>query len=65
MSMRTLLGMGRLVMRMVLLKPQDNTDESEQAIVGNTILLAQPTPNMIASKLPPTEAEQEAYFTVI
>ena len=36
-SMRTLLGMGRLVMRMVLLKPRDNTDESERAIVGNTI----------------------------
>ena len=49
MSMRTLLGMGRLMMRMVLLKPRDNTDESERAIVGNTILLAQPTPKMIAS----------------
>ena len=65
MSMRTLLGMGRLVMRMVLLKPRDNTDESERAIVGNTILLAQPTPKMIASKLPPTEAEQAAYFNAI
>ena len=65
MSMRTLLGMGRLVMRMVLLKPRDNTDESERAIVGNTILLAQPTPKMIASTLPPTEAEQAAYFNAI
>ena len=42
MSMRTFLSMDRLVMRMVLLKFQDNTDESERAIVGNTILLAQP-----------------------
>ena len=65
MSMRTLLGMGRLVMRMVLLKPRDNTDESERASVGNTILLAQPTPNVFAPKLPPTEAEQAAYFNVI
>ena len=65
MSTRTLLGMGRLLMRMVLLKPQDNTDESERAIVGNTILLAQPTPKMIAAKLPPTETEQAAYFNVI
>ena len=52
-------------MRMVLLKPTDNTDESEKALVGNTMLVAQPTPEMIASELPPTEAEQASYFNVI
>ena len=52
-------------MRMVLLKPTDNTNESEKALVGNTIMVAQPTPEMIASELPPTEAEQASYFNVI
>ena len=52
-------------MRMVLLKPNDNTDESEKAIVGNTILVAQPSPQLIAAQLPPTEAEQALYFNVV
>ena len=50
---------------MVLLKPTDNTDESEKALVGNSILVAQPSPEMIAAELPPTEAEQVSYFNVV
>ena len=65
MSTRTLLGLGRLVARLVLLKPQDNTDESERAIVGNTILVAQPHPKMITRKLPPPEEDQVEYFSVV
>ena len=57
MAMKSLLGLVKLIMRMVLLKPTDNTDESEKALVGNTILVAQPSPAMIAAELPPTEAE--------
>ena len=65
MATRNLLGLGRLVMRIVLLKPNDDTDESEKAIVGNTILVAQPSPQLIAAQLPPTETEQASYFNVI
>ena len=65
MSTRTLLGLGRSVMRMVLLKPQDDSDATEKALVGNTILVAQPAPKLIAAQLPPTEAEQASYFNVI
>ena len=48
-----------------MLKPTDSTDESENTLVGNTILVAQPSPEMIAAELPPTEAEQTSYFHVV
>ena len=63
MATRTLLGLGRAVMRLVLLKPRDKTDEVEKGLVGNTILVAQPAPQQILSTLPPSEAEQVSYFT--
>ena len=65
MATRTLLGLARLLMRMVLLNPTDNTDESEKAIGGNTTIVAQPAPRLIAAQLPPTEAEQASYFNVV
>ena len=65
MATQNLLGLGKFIMRLVLLKPTDNTDESEKALVGNTILVAQPSPEMIAAELPPTDAEQAAYFNVV
>ena len=65
MATKSLLGLVKLIMRMVLLKPTDNTDESEKALVGNTILVAQPSPVMIAAELPPSEAEQATYFNVV
>ena len=52
-------------MRLVLLKPRDQTDEVEKGLVGNTILVAQPTPQLITSTLPPSEAEQVSYFSVM
>ena len=52
-------------MRLVLLKPNDDTAESEKAIVGNTILVAQPSPQLIAAQLPPTATEQASYFQVV
>ena len=54
-----------MLMRLVLLKPTDNSDDSEKALVGNTILVAQPSPEMIAAELPPTESEQVSYFNVV
>ena len=65
MATKSLLGLGKLVARMVLLKPRDDTDDCEKALVGNTILVAQPSPEMIASELPPSETEQAQYFNVI
>ena len=62
MATKSFLCLVKLIMRMVLLKPTDNTDESEKALVGNTILVAQPSPGMIAAELPPTQAEQASYF---
>ena len=65
MATRTLLGLGRAVMRLVLLKPRDKTDEVEKGLVGNTILVAQPAPQQIIATLPPSEAEQVSYFNVV
>merc|ERR1712020_162621 len=39
MAAKTLLGRGKLIARTVLLKPMDSTDDSEKALVGNTILV--------------------------
>ena len=65
MACKSLLGLGKLIARMVVLKPMGNTDESEKGIVGNTILVAQPAPEIIAAELPPTEEEQAQYFNVV
>ena len=65
MATKSILGLGKLICRMVLLKPMDNTDDSEKALVGNTILVAQPSPEIIAAELPPTETEQTKYFNVV
>ena len=50
MAIRSFQGLGKLIMRMVLLKPQNDEDESEIAIVGN---IAQSSPQLIAAQLPP------------
>ncbi len=65
MATKSLLGLGKLIARLVLLKPMDNTDDSERALVGNTILVAQSSPEIIAAELPPTESEQAQYFNVV
>jgi len=65
MATKSLLGLGKMMMRLVLLKPRDSSNESEKGLVGNTILVAQPSPEMIAAELPPTETEQASYFNVV
>ena len=65
MATESFLGLGKLIARMVLMKPRDDTDDCEQALVGNTILVAQPSPEMLATELPPPETEQAQYFNVI
>ena len=65
MATMSLLGMGKLIARMVLLKPRDNTDDCEKALVGNTILVAQASPDIIAKELHPSETEQAQYLNVI
>ena len=65
MATKSLLGRGKLNMRVVLLKHMDNTDESEKALVGNSIFVAQPRPELIAKELPPPEEQQAQYFNVV
>ena len=62
---RSFLGIGRLLMRLVLLKPKGQADETEKALVGNTILVSQATPQQVCSELPPSPAEQADYFNVV
>ena len=50
---------------MALLKPMDSSNDSEKGLVGNTILVAQPSSEMIAAELPPTETEQTKYLNVV
>ena len=47
MSTKCLLGLGKVIARMVLLKPRGDSDDCEKALVGNTILVAQPSPEII------------------
>ena len=61
MATKSILDLGKLSFP----RPMENTDDSEKALVGNTILVAQPSPEMIAAELPPTEAEQTQYFNVV
>ena len=65
MACKSLLGLGKLNMRLVLLKPTDNTDECDTALVGNTILAAKPSPDIIANELPPTESGHAQSFSVV
>ena len=43
----------------------EDENELEKALVGNTILVAQPTPKMITEKLPPNLEQQASYFHVV
>ena len=52
-------------MRLILLKPKGQADETEKALVGNTILVSQATPQQICSALPPSAEEQAEYFNVV
>ena len=46
---KSLLGLGKLIACMVLLKPRDDTDDCGIVLVGKTILVAQLSPEMIAT----------------
>ena len=65
MATQQLLGLGVAFMRMVLLKPNQDAEASEKALVGNTVLVAKPSPEAIAAELPPTEEQQASYFNVV
>ena len=62
---RSFLGIGRMLMRLILLKPKGQADETEKALVGNTILVSQANPQQICSALPPSAEEQAEYFNVV
>ena len=56
-TMQTLLGLAVLVCRMIVLQYADAPEEQEKGFTGNTILLAQPTPERLLEVLPPAEAD--------
>ena len=64
-AMRLFLGLGRPWVRMMVLKHAENEDDEERALVGNSILLANPNPETLLSKLPPSADDLCGYFTVI
>ena len=64
MATRMLLGLGRAVMRLVLLKPRDKTNEVEKGLVGNTILVAQAGPQLILSVLTPSGTQKFSTSTL-
>ena len=56
-TMQALLGLAILVCRMIVLRYTDAPEEQEKGFTGNTILLAQPTPERMLDVLPPAEAD--------
>ena len=56
-TMQTLLGLAVLVCLMIVLQYADAPEEQEKGFTGNTILLAQPTPERLLEVLPPAEAD--------
>ena len=63
-AMQALLGLAILVRRMIILRYTDKPDEQERGFTGNTILLAQPSPDRIMEALPPAEPDVSRYLSV-
>ena len=64
-AMQMLQGIGRPLLRMIVLQHSEHEDDQERGLVGNTILLAQPTPKEVKLKLPPADDEVSDYFSVV
>ena len=63
-AMKSLLGLAIMVCRMIALRYSEHEEDQEKGFVGNTILLAQPSPEEVIQKLPPTDAEVSKYLSV-
>ena len=64
-GMRKLSGRGRCLARLLVLRHKATEEEEEKALVGNTIMLAQPRSSKILAELPPSEEEQLPFFNVV
>ena len=64
-AMRLLHGLGRPLMRMIVLQHAENVEDEEKGLLGNTILLANPTPQQLLAVLPPSEEDMVTYFSVV
>ena len=64
-AMRGLLGLGRPFLRLLVLRYSAAEDEQEKGLVGNTILLAQPSIEQVLAELPPSEQEITKCFSII
>ncbi len=61
-AMRLLQGIGRPLMRLIVLRHNEHEDEQEKGLVGNTVLLSKPTPKEVKLKLPPDETDFSDYL---
>ena len=64
-AMRLLQSIGRPLMRLIVLQHSEHEDDQEKGLVGNTVLLSQPTPKEVILKLPPPEDDFQDYFSVV
>ena len=64
-GMKMLLGLGRPLFTMTVLRHAEEEENQERGLVGNTILLAHPTPAQVLHALPPSEDEIQQCFSVI
>ena len=63
-AMKSLLGLAIMVCRMIALRYSEHEEDQEKGFVGNTILLAQPSPEEVIQKLPPADADVSKYLSV-
>ena len=63
-AMKSLLGLAIMVCRMIALRYSEHEEDQEKGFVGNTILLAQPSPEEVIQKLPPANADVSKYLSV-
>ena len=63
---RALLGRGRAIHRMLILRHADQGSEAaSKALTGNTVLVAQPKTSAILAELPPDEPEMSDSLNVV
>jgi hypothetical protein len=59
-----LLCLAIMVCKLIVLRYSEHEDDQEKGLVGNTIMLSQPSPDAILQKLPPPDAEMPKYVPV-
>ena len=62
---RKLLVRAKCLARLVVLRQKETEEETEKALVGNTIMLAHPRTSKIVAELPLSVEEQLPFFNVV